>query len=351
MNKPIAVLISDIHFTIATLEQASQSLLKAQFRAKILNIPLIICGDTLDNKAIIRAECSNKLIQLLSVVDAPDTIILVGNHDLCNEKGRDHALNFLKPYATIIETPQQGQISGTEVMLIPYQSDINTIKQILQDKEFPCPKLVIMHQGLVGSDQGHYIQDKSALTKEDVKDFRVISGHYHKRQDIDCDPESKYSFIKYQGIFSYVGNPYTLGFGEANDPEKGFQILFDDGSLEFVPINLRKHVVINTTSAELANPENKQSYPKDAIIWVKLTASTDALNKIDKQEIARLLDINLSFRLDLIPIDTKSELKSIDINESQEQLLDNVIDSLTNTDINRKARLKLLWKQLDGGDK
>ncbi len=56
MNKPKAVLISDLHFTPSTLELASSALIQAKDAAIRLDIPLILCGDTLDTKDIIRAR-------------------------------------------------------------------------------------------------------------------------------------------------------------------------------------------------------------------------------------------------------------------------------------------------------
>jgi len=123
MSKPAAVLISDIHFSLPNLELASAALLRAQFKAALLKVPLVIAGDLMDTKANMRAEVVNKLIQLFSVKDNPDTIILVGNHDLINEKGKSHSLNFLKPYTTVIDRPVTGELLNLEVMLIPYISD------------------------------------------------------------------------------------------------------------------------------------------------------------------------------------------------------------------------------------
>lgn len=346
-SKPIAVLISDIHFTPATLEEATQSLLKAQFKAKMLDVPLVIMGDTLDSKAIIRAECANKIIQLLSVGDAPETIVLVGNHDRINEKSVEHSLNFIKPYCTVVDSPRTGFLCTTPITVIPYQSDIAVIKAVLEDSDHKSEGLVLMHQGIQGSSAGHYIQDKTAIPQDWVKSHRVISGHYHARQDIDCTPEAKYSFFPHQGIFSYVGNPYTLGFGEANDPEKGYQILYDDGSLEFVPTKLRRHRVIICgwdEKHDLFWPPDVEIQYTD-IVWIKVEGPTDRLSITTKEWLKTQFHIPGDFRLDLIPNDTKSELKSIDTNVSKSDILDSVIDNLQNTLDERKSRLKQLWRK------
>jgi hypothetical protein len=42
---PIAVIISDVHYNINTLEVADKAMRMAINRANILNIPLIVAGD------------------------------------------------------------------------------------------------------------------------------------------------------------------------------------------------------------------------------------------------------------------------------------------------------------------
>lgn len=340
--EPIAVLISDIHFTIATLEEASQSLLKAQFKAVSLDVPLVLMGDTLDAKAMIRAECANKIIEMLSVHDAPPTIVLVGNHDKINEKSVEHSLNFMKPFCTVVDTIKSGDLMGTDVTIIPYQHDIQVIKNLLDDHEHPPSRILLMHQGIQGSSAGHYIQDKTAIPQDWIKNHRVISGHYHARQDIDCYPEAKLGYFPYQGIASYVGNPYSLGFGEANDGPKGYQVLYSDGSLEFINTNLRRHRVISFNLNDMA--ATIPGFTDTDILWVKITGESDKLAQLSKEKVADLIGIKQDFRLDLIPTDTKSIAKT-DNNAPQTEILDSVINNLQNTDEDRKTRLKELWRK------
>lgn len=352
MSKPIAVLISDIHFNIHTLELAAASLLKAQFKANLLDVPLVIAGDLLDTKAIIRAEVANKLVQMLSVKDAPDTIIMVGNHDLINEKGKEHALNFLKPYATIIDCPQEGSLKGTRVLMIPYQSDPQVIINILSDEEYPSPPLVIMHQGVQGSLMGDYVVDKSALPKEVFENYRVISGHYHPRQDIRCGKKAYViksdigSVITYKpflpkdiGLFSYIGNPYTLGFGEANDPEKGYQILNQDGTLDFAPTNLRKHVIYDLTIKDLNNGIVRHKI--EDLVWLKIRGPKEELDKLEFSQTAGMFGTS---KVDLIPTDKEVQPSDDADSFTQAELLDFLIDDSAFSS-EAKIRLKDLWRK------
>lgn len=343
MAKPAAVLISDIHFSVPTLELASLALVKAQLKAVTLEVPLIICGDTMDGKAILRAECVNNLMRMLSVSDAPKTYLLVGNHDLCNEKGDDHALNFAFGLCEIVDKPKYVHLGDMGVLLIPYQSNPETIKTILkqnlEDAEYT--RTVIMHQGLQTAQMGHYIQDKTSLSPAVFSDHRIISGHYHRRQDIKCGRPKKGGI----GLFSYIGNPYTLNFGEANDPEKGFQILMDNGLLEFVPTNLRKHVVWELGYKDRSKIKFTAVNSED-LVWMKLYGTKSELMTVDKNELGKLLLGHSNFKLELIPVPEK-QLKVVNQDSKQTpiQLFDTLIDSLQDT-TEQKAYMKDLYKEI-----
>ena len=322
-NKPVAVLISDVHYNIQTLQVADAAMKLALEKADDLHVPLVIAGDLHDSKANLRGECVNAMLKTIIGLTRP--YLLVGNHDKINEKSEEHSLNFLSGQTLLIDEPRYAKALNAH--LIPYQPDVEFLKSYL--KTIPPRSTLIMHQGIVGSKAGDYIQDKSAITSEDVAGHRVISGHYHTRQDIVL-PDG--------GLWSYIGNPYTLGFGEANDPPKGFQVLYNDGSLEFIPTNLRKHVIWNETAG--VNTD-QPSVNENDLLWIKISGTKEQLASITK----RSIPLSMPFRLDLIPIDTTTQApaaKSL----SKGELLDSLIDSLSNTSDLRKLRLKTLWKDL-----
>lgn len=328
-KNPIAVLISDIHFNLKTLEVASEALSQAVIRSNWLGIPLILTGDTHDSKANIRGECINAINDIL--LKSTELIyLLVGNHDLINERGNENALGFIKKGLVITSTfvPHSLLKNLRNLVFIPYQTDSNQfIEEINRHAD---DSIFLVHQGLISSNMGDYIQDKSAVTKEAVAGKRIISGHYHTRQSID---------LLDGGKWDYVGNPYTLTYGEAKDPEKGYQILYDDGSLEFVPTNLRKHVVIEMDGTK-SIPYN---YKQGDLVWVKLRAKREDLKCYTKDTVAKMLNIHWGFKLDLIPDQvqtTKQETKNL----TSEQIYDNIIET-SSLELNTKVRLKDMWKQ------
>lgn len=346
MSKPIAVLISDVHYSIHTLELADAAMRQAIDKANELNLALIIAGDLHDTKANIRGECIIAMRRTLA--RAKNLVwVLRGNHDSLNEKSIEHSLNFLPINCYVVATPQKYDaglmkhwIGDLQAYLIPYFHDPEELKQYLST--VPKDSLLIMHQGVQTSESGHYIQDKSALPKECFEDFRVISGHYHTRQTIKCGRPRKGAV----GLFDYIGNPYTLNFGEVNDPPKGYQILMDDGTLEFVPTNLRKHVIakiVDSGNVVAWGSEGKEIYPGD-LVWVKVFCTKENMKLWTKDEVSKIIEYD-NFKLELIPSDTKSQVFDTK-NLTQGPLLDALIDGLTNTSDDLKIRLKSLWKDL-----
>ncbi len=333
---PKAVLISDEHYTPSSLPIAHAAMKQALKKAEELEVPLISCGDLLDSKAIIRAECANALIELFSTAQTR-IIVLVGNHTLINEKGSEHSLNFLSPYAEVIGEPKFDDALG--IWLIPYQSSHDKLKLTLSG----CAKgsTIIMHQGVLGADMGHYVKDSTSISKEDFADFRVISGHYHKAQDIKCGRPQRGAV----GLFSYVGSPYTTSFSEANDGPKGFRILHSDGILESVPTNLRKHIVLDRPILAALTPVPE--YNQGDLVWFKLRGPKAALDECNKDHIGKKLFGHSNFKLDKIP-DEEVYSNEIEKDLKDSEILDNLIDS-TLADADQKKVLKGLWREVIEG--
>lgn len=344
MSKPIAVLISDIHFTPATLELATVALEQALNKAYQLRIPLIVAGDTLDTKAVMRGECVNRLLEILGKQSMVQTYVMIGNHDLLNEKSSEHTLNFLKPYVTLVDSIDRtrdeiGCRSEDGLWLVAYKGDSEDLKELIKD--IPKGSTIIMHQGVLGANMGHYIQDKTSLPPETFKDFRVISGHYHKAQDIKCGPPRKGAV----GLFSYIGSPYTISFGEAGDGPKGFQILNDDGLLTHVPTNLRAHRIIELTSTKVLSgiiwphPDSKD------LIWVKVKGPKSELSGITR----RLIETNFvgkpDFKLDLIADSSQSLSEEPTKSMTHEEALDAFVTASIQSPKHQEY-LRNLWRKI-----
>lgn len=328
MTKPLAVLISDIHFTIPNIELASESLSAAIDCANDLDVPLVIAGDLNDSKDIIRAKVANRLIELLKRAQT-DVILMVGNHDLINEKGKEHGLNYLAPYVVIAEQCGTTSILGENVGIFPYQSSSEELKEKLS--RVPKGSILIMHQGFLGASMGDYVQDKSSLDPELVKDFTVISGHYHRHQTL--------------GTVTYIGSPYTMTFGEANDGPKGFLVLNTDGTFERKILDLRRHIKIECDIKDLYDKNLYKDVRKKDLLWLKVTGPRAELSAINKQELGLSILGHSNFKLDLdftgdVKLKRPETSKLSDI-----EIFDSIIEGTTET-ADQKLYLKELFREI-----
>lgn len=330
-SKPKFVAISDIHFSLNNLQLSSQALSASLTAAEKLKVPLVVAGDLNDTKAIIRAEVANAIIEILQTAKV-DVYILSGNHDMVNEKGSTHGLNYLRPYAQVIDFPCKFQeLPG--VLFIPYQSDAAAFEAALRQKGEEGD-IVVCHQGVKGALMGDYVQDKSAIDVEILKDYPTISGHYHKHQTI--------------GTLTYIGSPFTMTFGEANDGPKGFLLVNDDGSFSQHPLDLRRHIVINTDTETLEQADFHGTDPFDPprrqdLVWLKVKGPKSVLDRMKKADLAPLIG-HANFKLDKIASEAQA-LEPAAKPQTDQELLDALIDRLTDQD-QEKARLKALWREL-----
>lgn len=328
LSKPWAVLVADVHYSLPTLELADSAMRMAIAKSNALRVPLIVAGDLHDTKGAMRGECVKAMMTTFSSRDTRlPCYIIPGNHDRINEKAKPHSLEFLRPLVSIIDVPTS--LHG--LWMIPYENDVTELQSVL--KNIAAGATLVMHTGLKGAMMGHYSVDKSSLEGHVFHGLRVISGHYHARQDIPIPG----------GVFSYIGNPYTLNYGEALDPPKGFQVLNTDGSLTFIPTNLRKHVVLerNYNDVLAAAPE----YLPGDLVRLRVTGPKSELEKLDRQEIGRTLFGTTHYKLELLPTaDVKPDLIQA-IAPTVGELMDAIIDASSETP-ERKSMLKSLWRSM-----
>jgi DNA repair exonuclease SbcCD nuclease subunit len=335
-RKPTAVVISDPHFNQNSIPLASRAVSAALKLAEDLGLPFIIAGDLNDTKAIIRAEVANAIIKILKGAKVP-VYVMEGNHDKINEKADEHGLNYLRPYATIVDEPTYVEGIGH---FIPYQNDVEKLRNILATRDKSKSRVLIMHQGVQGAHMGDYVVDKTSIEASALADFKCISGHYHRHQTV--------------GTLTYIGSPYTISFGEANDGEKGFLILYSDGSFEREILDLRRHVIIETDTrilleaAEVGADPFELPRPTD-LLWLKVKGPFSELEALRKSDIAKLIG-RADFKLDKICAGSDgAQPERIERIErmTDAQVMDMVIDRLEESG-DQKSALKALWREVVG---
>ncbi len=332
VSKPLAVLISDVHYSLSTLELADKAFRMAIDKAHDLKVRLYDLGDITNDKANLRAEVVNRLIETMTYAEdkGVSVTLLVGNHSLINEKSKENALEFLSRYATLVRSDALLH----EFLLLPYKA--NPSEFTADVSNIPAKAVVLAHQGLKGALPGHYSFDHSAVSKQALPDgLNVFSGHYHNGQTLP---------LPGGGSWTYVGNPYTLTFGEAGDTPKGFLVLFEDGTFERIPCNLRKHVVVERTVETSRNPI--PGLNSDDLLWLKVTGNAVELANVDKEELGKLHLGHTNYRFEKI-LDCQPTVVNSDVKQtSSHDIMIQLIDSTTESDYDKKEMKQTLRELL-----
>lgn len=329
-HAPLVVITADVHYGLPSLKLADSALRQALSHARALRVPLVVAGDLHDTKAIFRGECANALIAAFEEFADVRKIVIVGNHCLINHHSTEHSLNFLRPYCEIVDMPVFDEL--TNLWLVPYQTDIECfLREVLHG--IPAGSTLVMHQGVKGAFLGEYVTDKTSVSPEVFDTYRVVSGHYHRIQDLKCGDS---------GLWSFVGSPYSVTFAEANDGPKGFRILNEDGTLDFVPTNLRKHVIVERTPSTVLDPI--PDLQAADLLWIKVTGPATELATLDKKAIGLHHLGHANFKLDKLPIQSDTKVKEIHKLTHEEQL-DALIDSSSESKA-QKTALKKLWREV-----
>lgn len=236
----IFTIIGDPHCTPKNMDK-----IRELFNQAIrIGHPIIILGDLLDTKSVIRSECLNLYYEIFSNTSI-EIIALVGNHDLHNVTSEKHSLETLKslPNVTIID--DLTVIHG--MYFLPYIHDQDKLKATL--KEIPKDSIVFGHFEIKSFDFGNgRTCDNGITTKSFTRFKRVISGHFHKYQQ--------------KGNLTYLGTPFSHTFGEANQDKFLGRYSLNEDKLELLPTRFPAHLSyehncdIGTTIVVGGNGEN-----------------------------------------------------------------------------------------------
>lgn len=235
-KKAIALLINDIHVskdTIFEFEKNWLEMLDVCRKNKISEV--VVGGDMFTSRA------SQTLSTLLTVKAALDKAvqdgvyitIAEGNHDLVDTEaieGYNHLFAGLQG-VEIVDVAMPMTWDGVDFMLMPFsyfpedgtfldKLDAEVTRALKDYSEFKRGDIILyLHEGVHGA-LGDFEID-GELPQEPLAGFRaVLCGHYHNR-------------VKIKGTnIEYIGASRQHNFGE--DEEKGYTILYSDGSYEFV---------------------------------------------------------------------------------------------------------------------
>lgn len=173
---------------------------------------LVCLGDFYHVRYKIDVYLQNEVVKFFNILKniGIQVILLPGNHDQINEQGENALAVFDElSNVAVINTP----VINDYGHWVPYRKNINEILDFLKycyrnPNKISSKKIIYMHHGIQGAKMNSSLVDDSGIGVNYFRNWMVLSGHYHMRQQIG------------DNIF-YIGSPYQVDAGEAGQV-KGF---------------------------------------------------------------------------------------------------------------------------------
>ena len=279
------MLINDIHASKDNIPEFHANWDEAVNLCIERNVPEIIVGGDLW-----LSRSSQTLSTLLAVRQAIikatnlgiDITLAEGNHDKVDQEsllGYSHIFSEY-PYVSVIDD-YTALDYGTNLTLyimsyFPEDGSFEERLEYIVNNDFDSSRhnVLYIHEGINGA---LATANDKELPSKIFKDFdSVLVGHYHDR----CK-------IKGTNI-EYIGSSRQHNFGE--DEEKGYTILFEDGSYEFVKnqANTRYKVMdlnIADVNSELLEEISELKESGKYKIKARINCDTTEVSNIDKQKL------------------------------------------------------------------
>lgn len=301
-KKPIRLLYADKHLTHDNIELVKDITKQEIELAKKIGVTKIIgMGDELTSRQAQTLATLDAFAEIndLYVEEGLERNCIVGNHCKVDYKSEKSYLSIFKyhPCLNIISTVHFEDVGNLRLHYVSYFDENVNYKDYLKKAKKNIDKtkynILLTHILFNGGVNNSGEENKKITLKlSDFKEFdKVLSGHIHDK--------STY------GNFHYIGSTYAKNFGETN--EKGFTILYDDGSHELINSTFPEYYTIDIdldkVSLDDVNDLKKQGSElkkeAGAMIRFRFKGSKDKVAAIKQEEFTSL------------GIDVKKEHKTI----------------------------------------
>lgn len=300
MKRVNAILVNDLH-----LDKENGELVKDIFRqlvslCKECKTHNIICGgDVFTNRSGQPLSCLTDWKEILSMLKKEDITIHVipGNHDKTSgDDERSYLDVYSEPNVCLYRKGTCVYLGDVAYLFIPYFKNerwleeykrevdyMNTCDDVINDS----PRILISHIGCDGVRNNDGTLVESPIKPSMLKSWnKVLLGHYHNASKVG------------DNVF-YTGSAYQNNYGE-NVTDKGFTLIYNDGSIKFVPSKFPKYICkkIQATDKEtlrnLIDQYDGETYDHIRFLFV---GKKEDFESIDANEI-RSHGIDVKFQSD-----------------------------------------------------
>lgn len=285
MKKPIVLLFTDTHL-MASTKAINESIFNQAIQlAKELKITKIFhLGDWVESRKALPLDILEELGGLITLFkyEELEVITIPGNHCKVNYLSESSYLDEFRfhPNFTLFRNYGIIEEDNTIFHFIPYFDEKTTYLSYLQKVIIQKNKINILltHVAINGVHNNDFQTVENEIGVNLFKQFdKVFVGHYHCSEQVG------------KNIY-YIGSAYQAIFAE--DDQKGFTIIYDDGSHEFIQSKFPKYITVkininNTSPQELDVLCQNYSNSEDNIRF-EFSGTIEKLRAIDYSKIKSL---------------------------------------------------------------
>lgn len=280
MKKAFALLVNDLHINKDNISEFVVNFEEVCSVCEDRNIDKILIGGDL-----FTTRSSQALASMLTVYNCLQNAgrdkgleihIVNGNHDkpdLSSVNGWCNLFAHL-PKVHVYDTGVTFQMSSQEMlMMLPYFPEDDkmqdVVRQCLEETSTPEHTTLYLHSGIHGA-LGDFDVPHELPTELLTPFKQVLVAHYHNR-----------TTIKNTNIH-YIGSSRAHNFGE--DEEKGYTIIYTDGSTEFIKneVNVR-YVTEELAIGDLKDWKNR--YDARYKVRLKIRCTAAEADIVDREEL------------------------------------------------------------------
>lgn len=285
---PLAILLTDIHYhkdNIPQVNSICEQGLKLAIKLKVKVV--FIMGDIFTDRTgqtLSVLLAFKGIIRKFSDKDI-DLIIFPGNHCKTDQESEDSYLDIYSGMKNVfvIRDGHCVDLKKLLVYCLPYFLENGSypgrlkklsIEALKQDRN----KVLLTHIAVSGVSNNDGSKVKNELGIKQFSAFdSVFVGHYHNRSKVG------------DNIY-YIGSTHPQRYGEDND--KGFTILYNDGSHEYIQSDFKQYVKLSIDLATTSKKELKEIIEKysdaEDKVRVVLKGTDEQLASIDSKQFAEV---------------------------------------------------------------
>lgn len=285
-KQPTTIVFSDSHVRKGKTEEFTANMEELISLAKKHGIKnLVFAGDLFyssSHQTLDVLLAVHRFIRRLKDEDI-SCIAIPGNHDKVDRDSDDSYLDIFECSHFIVRNRESFIIGDVMFHVFDYRSETGTFRdewsKFMEESADEKKQILILHQGINGGLTTHSDANKE-LSPELFKDWdNVLVGHYHDRNKVSDN-------------IQYIGSSRQFNFGE--DEMKGYTLVYDDGSCEFIQneANMR-YITLNTNKKKLEKTLSQAKEYIDDRYYVRLNIDCKESEKktIDK---AAIYDMGIS---------------------------------------------------------